>query len=484
MRAKFILCDFNANLNGVKLNRKTIESWYLSILNQPLVGKIRGNDFTGHNMRLVTQLDSEGNVEKSLEFDTDAFGTFVEVAIEEIDGVEYLTATAEIWSRFPRACKVIASRIASGILHSSWEISVESCWNENGIEVIDLGKFTAHCMLAKSVTPAYDCSRLLQVASEESDVELAEAYAEDCEKNKSQEETMAKENQSAAVADEHVNPTPENDAAQCGGGKKEKKKDTAVDTAKCGTPSDKAKKDKSESAAENQTTEVSALTDYDLRRKISVAYLAKTGCDGWCSFLFPTESTAWISDYSSCKCDLEYMLAHYTVENDTVTIDEPQKVSLCVSIQDVNATMAEKDGALAAANEMIQTLRADLEMLLPYKEQAEKDAAAKAEAETAEKRTKLSAYALQSKLILKSELNDPKSNVFSFIQNIDTAAVNQLIATRFMESLSEKDSDDPAAASGANLVATAGANPKTALSLEGETDEVSVVSLFNAYIGK
>ena len=41
LQAKIVICDFSTNLNGVRLNRDTVENWMHSIINQPLVGKIK-----------------------------------------------------------------------------------------------------------------------------------------------------------------------------------------------------------------------------------------------------------------------------------------------------------------------------------------------------------------------------------------------------------------------------------------------------------
>ena len=64
--AKFIICDFGRNKNGVSLNRDGIEDWLATLKNKPLVGKIKMKydgtyDFTGHNVKLVNKVDEYGN---------------------------------------------------------------------------------------------------------------------------------------------------------------------------------------------------------------------------------------------------------------------------------------------------------------------------------------------------------------------------------------------------------------------------------------
>ena len=84
--AKFVICDFSVNGNQVALNRDTIESWMSTLVGNPLVGKLvvapKGElDFSGHNMKVVTRKDNDGNEYKTAEFDTDAFGSFQSVGI-------------------------------------------------------------------------------------------------------------------------------------------------------------------------------------------------------------------------------------------------------------------------------------------------------------------------------------------------------------------------------------------------------------------
>ena len=99
LNAKFIICSFDVNLNGVKLNRATIDNWLYTLVSQPVVGKIAVQDsgvadFTSHNMNKVTKVDNYGIPYASLEFDTSAVGVFTSAQIEVINGKEYITANA------------------------------------------------------------------------------------------------------------------------------------------------------------------------------------------------------------------------------------------------------------------------------------------------------------------------------------------------------------------------------------------------------
>ena len=178
-KAKFVVSDFSTNRNKCKLNRKTIVNWMNTLINKPLVGKLTSSysgesDFTGHNLKTVVKEDGDGNRYKTTEFDTQAFGVFTDVGIEKIDDDECIVASCDIWKRFPKACEVIMKRIEDGVLNTSWEIGISESHKvmENGVpvKIIDNGTFLGHCLLGKNVTPAYDCSRALEIA--EADLKL------------------------------------------------------------------------------------------------------------------------------------------------------------------------------------------------------------------------------------------------------------------------------------------------------------------------
>lgn len=150
-------------------------------MNKPLVGKIEIKqdntvDFAGHEMKWVEKKDEWGHVYFDVEFDTSAFGVFTSAKVESIDGIEYIISECELWDRFSNAYNLILDRIKQGTLYTSWEISVSESHDEeeNGsyARVIDNGKFEGHCLLAKDVEPAYDSSKLLDVATKQSNIPI------------------------------------------------------------------------------------------------------------------------------------------------------------------------------------------------------------------------------------------------------------------------------------------------------------------------
>ena len=189
LNIKFVLCDFKPNGNNVMLNRATIDSWLQTLVNKPVVGKISGNDFTSHQY-------------KNGKFNTDAFGVFTKVYISTLDtGDECIIAEGMIWKRFEKACGIIQSRISRGLtVSSSWELINNGSHIEEidgrRVKVIDSGLFTGHCLLGSKTPPAYDCSRVIDVAEqtlEEQFIEFSQALQEDINNIKGGEE-MENEN--------------------------------------------------------------------------------------------------------------------------------------------------------------------------------------------------------------------------------------------------------------------------------------------------
>lgn len=447
LKLRFILCDFNPNLNGVSLDRETISEWMDTIKNQPLVGKIRANgkDFMGHEMKVVSKKNKEtGEIEKVVEFDTSAVGVFYNVEICEIDGVEYLVADAEIWSRFPRVIQIITDRINSEDgLHTSWEVSVLESRLESGIKVIEKGCFFGHCLLGADVAPAYGCSGVLEAASTSDDEELYEAITLDVASQKELEmedfEVMVSEettdlNEESAVVEAEVSEGELLDGVDV----EEVVEESNAETENAEEAADiEEVSEVEESEDVVDAPEVSSLTDRDIRRQLSEEMNKRHRDD--CKyydlvFTFPADFYALFHDYSNS--DLEFTAVTYEICEDTVKIIEEIPVELVATIKDFNSEMSAKNDALVKANDRIQSLEAENSTLRPYKEAAEQAAAAKALAEKEQKVSDLKSYALKSKLISEEEISEESgSEISQMIAEANEDGVRKVIADRFMASL-------------------------------------------------
>lgn len=483
-KVKFVICDFSTNRNRVKINRDKIEDWMGTLKNKPIVGKIvstgrGGVDFSNHNMHTVIKRDKNGNTYKDSTFDTSAFGTFTDVGIEKIDDDECIVATCEIWKRFENACALIMKRVESGTLNTSWEIqTLESHYESEAgakVKILDNGIFLGHCLLGAAVKPAYDCSRVLEVAeaAPEFDMELADAiqqdmgaFAENIEDKEvktvkikgietSEDESKKKIDDKETEPDGEGKETPEKNPAE---DEEKKKKETSESDEKDkkedkpadgdgkkpeGEPTDDPKKkDKEESECKDKDkkvaeTEISALTTEDIRQKLREAIWNKR-IDADLSFVFPEEHEAWAKSYGRDTTQMDFVRFTYSVEDDKIILSDPEAVKLTVSVNAVNEAIAERDEkianlneAVASANEQIQGKDNEIASLNVYKEKFEKAEQERIDAEIAEKKDNLRKYAVSSGLIQEAEVAEC-GELAQLIETNDEAGIKNVIAERFM----------------------------------------------------
>ncbi len=453
--AKFCLCDFGVNHNGVQLNRETVEPWVSTLVNQPLVGRIGYNgDFTGHNMRVATVTNSEGEKQKEVVFDTEAIGTFVSAGIEEIDGTEYIVGTAEIWRRYPNVCNLIAERVEEGTLHTSWEIVVSESHNEGNVKVIDNGRFTALCALGRNHPPAYDSSQLLEVAESDEDIEFQTAISEDVNNYKEKEdtemnETIVSEEIEVVIPAEVEEPvvvetpesaenTPETEPVAQSETENVESEEAEVEPEENESAESEVVESEPESA-EDAGVEVSALTVRDIFERVGKA-VRDRGIEGYIAFLYPEDHIAlahvWDPEYG----ELDFMQFTYTVNGDEVTVDDGVKIRLEATVLSMSQTIAEKNEALVEASQRIKGLETEVAELKPYKEAADKIEAEKLAAEKQAKITALEQYATKSGFVTSEEISED-GEIKTMIAELDEAGIKQLIADRFMASLQQ---DKPA----------------------------------------
>lgn len=372
--AKIVICDFGVNKNGVMLNRDTIEEWMSSLVNAPLVGKIKAKsngeiDFTSHNATVVTRVDENGNEYADIEFNTDAFGTFVDASIETIEGAECIVATARVWKRFYDASNLIVKRIKEGTLSTSWEIAVEKSTSRimNGslVKVIDKGRFIGHSLLGSSVPPAYDISRVLEVAAkdENDDDQLCSALIRDVMK----------------MNDSNGNEVEKMDEVK------------TIDTSEQEVIAGGVELGEEEKAAETQPEETGTTEEQAEEKVISVDEI-------------PAEKIE-----NPLQAQLDEALA---------------------KIEELNASVAEKASALIEAQKQINELTAQIAELAPYREAAEQAAREKAEAERKEKVDALRAYAEESGMVSKEELES--GEIAEMIENLKETELKVLICDRIV----------------------------------------------------
>ncbi len=477
LNAKFIICDFSVNGNGVRLNRNTISDWVSTLVNKPVVGKIgitdSGDaDFTGHNQTTVVRLGEDNKPYLDYEFDSTAVGVFTDVFLEKIDGKEFIVATAQIWKRFANFCAIIKKRLENGTLNTSWEIIPKKFHFEmsNGrkIKVIDQGIFIGHCLLAAFLPPAYPDSQLLEVAStEETDTELIEALKTDFLESLN--------------IDSQVNSQKEDDIVSKVN--EDKKLESTVVEPEVST-------DAQVEPVKEEPKETAMLTQYDLNRAIRQAVAEKLNIERWdfsILFHFPADKTVWIQKWDALETDV-IVFTYEVSETDEVTVSEPVESKLTVSVAEINTTVASYEekiatlnNSLVEASSTIQTLNTEVSNLKTYKDKFEEAEQIRIANELSEKQEALKIYATKSGFITEEEI-ESSEDIKVLIENVDEAGIKAVIAERFMKTLDENKEKEIETSETKEVVEKATAKANIA---DGDNDKViTPKSVMKSYLSK
>ena len=428
------LCYYDyPNLNGVQLNSDTAEEKAQSLLMQPVVAKYKRirnkDDLGGHEC----SVDNNGNVT----FGTVPIGVNVAVEIKN-DTVNInnntvetpcLFATSRIWTRNKNVCSAIKRLFAEGKLHSSWEILTENAEYVNNVKILKDYVFEADALLGSTSNPAYgECATTLCVASaEDPEILLSEAIANDFNidnsETKEDKTLKIKENQSVVTSENENADVVTDEVVETS------QKTENVETTETETVITISKEESQEVVDNSETVDVSALTVRDLRCKIEKACRDKIRyC--WVAFMFPTENYVLV-EFDERESELEYMKFAYTVNGEDVTVGEPEKVKLAVSVADINSEISEKNDAIIKANEEITALKSEVETLTKYKEMFEQAEAEKAADELAKKKKCLSEYAVRSGYISSEEI-ESSEEIKKLIDAVDENGIKAIIVDRLM----------------------------------------------------
>lgn len=454
------LCYYDdKNLNNVMLPYKGFEESALenakSLINMPVQAKYRKinnmDDLGSHEMHVLPN----GEVE----FLTESIGTHISIEIKDdtvttVSGdtktLPCLFAKCRIWKRNSNMISAVKRLYESdGGLNSSWEISTSEYEYKAGVKILKDYAFLANTFLGSTTTPAYNgTSKAISLSSlSEDELLVAEALSLDLSENQTgtfdinnepeKEENNLKKDKNVVLSSENsaeaVSTNTENvsDAA------------TDVNNAESNTAVAEVKEDKKDVTDDNTSTETSALTSYDLRVRISKACRDKY--DDWCwvAYLFPEEHEVWC-EYDG-ESELDYLKFTYTVENDVVTVSEPVKVSLTVSVKDINTTIseyektiAEKDDLIVKASSEITSLKSENTELSQYKEKFTQMEQEKVATELAQKKENLIASVVKSGQITREEIE--KSEEFSgYVENLDKKSLMAIVGERLSASVDKKN---------------------------------------------
>ena len=477
------MCYFDdKNLNNVLLPYKGVEEKALecakSLINMPVQAKykkIAGKDDLGsHEMHI--------NPDGEVVFDTESIGTHVDVWIEEtevttvsgeVKKLPCLYAKKRIWKRNKNFINAIKRLYESESgLGSSWEIQTLEYTFKDGVKTLTDYVFLSDCLLGSTTTPAYNgTSKAISLSSlTEQELMVSEALSQDIisqgldKNNQEKEENILNKDENITLsADENVEEvteTEESTDTETSGNttETENSEDTSKEKDKDDDDNDDKDDDnevednedgeckKKKASASTKSTETSALTSYDLRRKLSEECRKKV--DDWCwvAYLFPEEKEVWC-EYDG-DSELDYLKFTYTVENDEVSVSDPVKVTLNVSVKDINSTVseyektiAEKDDLIVNASSEIAELKAQNTELSQYKEKFTQIEQEKAEAELAQKKEDLIASVVKSGQITREEI-EASDELQGYVNCLDKKSLMAIVGERLSASINDKPEND------------------------------------------
>lgn len=442
------------NLNEMMLPYEDALDKAQTLVNMPVVGKYKMNaknepTFSGHEM----YKDPTGEVC----FGTENIGTHTEVYIKDdtvnvngtIKTLPCLFAKYRIWKRNKNVVAAVRRLFSEGKLYSSWEIATSAYEFKDGIKKITDYVFLGNCLLGYEYAfPSYGTdAKAISLASTGNELLIAEALSQDliAESLNNKKEGG---NQEIMDNDKKNNLTEPNIA----------------DT-----------KDVSE------TVDTSQLTEYDLRKRVREACRTKLG--KWCYIFmhFPTTGEVWV-EVDERASELDYVRFTYTIDNDVITISEPEDVKLSVSVSEINTKIAElesqiatKDDALIKAGTELSNLTAQVNELTPFKDKFELAEREKIEAEQTEKKNTLIASVVKTGFITKEEI-ETSEELKSLVDTFDEKALKAIVTDRLIASLNNKSDQ---------VVDTASSNNKEVAStnLNNVEDELDTKSIMKTYLG-
>lgn len=477
------LCYYDdKNLNGVMLPYKGYEESALecakTLINMPVQAKYKKinnlDDLGSHEMHILPTGE--------IEWGTESIGTHTNVEIKEetvttVSGetkvLPCLFAQCRIWKRNKNIVSAIKRLYESeNGLNTSWEISTTSYEYKHGTKILTEYEFIGNTFLGSTTTPAYNgTSKTLSLSAlTEQELLVAEALSIDLSENQGKtfdinenqekEESILKKDENIMLSSgENVEETntdevsanentdTENVEESNGTESSEetnKEKDGEVqedtDGKKDADDNDDSECKKKKSSV---STETSSLTEYDLRVKITQACREKFRDWCWVSFMFPEERVVWCA-YDG-ESELDYLKFTYSVENDDVTVSDPEKVKLSVIPSQINNTISElneqissKDEIILKSSQTIAELNTKISELSVFKTKFEEAEQKRIETELSTKKEELISDITKTGLISKEEI-ETSEELKGLVNNLDKRGLMSIIGERLLEQSSKTD---------------------------------------------
>ena len=183
-----------------------------------------------------------------------------------------------------------------------------------------------------------------------------------------------------------------------------------------------------------------------MRRKLSEECRKKLGDWCWVAYLFPEEKEVWC-EYDG-NSELDYLKFTYSVQNDEVTVSEPEKVTLTISVKDINTTISEyektiseKDDLIVKASAEITSLKSENAELSQYKQKFTEMEQAKMAAELAQKKEELISSVIKSGQITREEI-ETSEELQNYVNELDKKSLMAIVGERLSASVSDETNSD------------------------------------------
>jgi len=430
------------NRNNVVIEKETAELYMGTLKDMPCVAYLKSteDDLGGHEYKY--KINQNG--EKEYYFATNAIGTYIDVWIEEreIDGFddkkEVILAKSKIWStRFPKYMKVVDDLFEEGKLSSSWEIDVIESEITGANKVLKEWEFIGNCLLGSNVTPAVPQAGILEVASiSDDEMLLAEALAEDVFQNKQDKVEASFNNEVEINKEDNINNQGGEDMSEI---------------------------------VKNKGKEMSSVTINDLYQKVSDSINFSDKDNYWyIARVYPYEFRAVAYTWWRESEDDYVEFTFSTSSDETVQITGRKDVKMAfVPTETIDTQLAEKDTQIAEITEKltekdtelstkldeviklgaeIQAKDTTIAELTPYKEKVETSEAEKKEAEIAQKKEELKAYATKGGFITDEEI-ETSEEIKTAISELNVTFIKGMIADRVVASLDKETKSEIEASS-------------------------------------
>lgn len=376
------------DLNQRMIPRETAATCGETLIGAPILAKLiynpftgKPSDFGGHEVYWTT--DDDGN--DIIKFGTEPIGSVTKQWIEarKIDGFETqkdcLMIQAKLWtSRFPEYAKVLDRLWNERKICSSWELTIHDAISTIQGRILKSVTFIGNCIIG--CEPAVPQAGIVEYASmkdKTDELELMTALSKDI---------AARDNGESGENNEKGNgEMEENSTIQ----------DTQ-ETAEAETPA--PSEAETPAQTEPETPAVAEPVDPLFSYEIADDRIVLSGCG-------------------------EELVTELVNKANTL-------------IENLTASLAERDNALTKANDLINDLRTQVSELTPFKEEHDRLEAEKAAAELQKKRDEVKDVLLRSERVTEAELESDEFK--AIIENADMASAKSVIADRFMASMPEK----------------------------------------------